>query len=86
MIERFGTLKKGIANGIALRHDGGSQYRLHHFFGEITCLGFDDSPAFVREPQTNGVAERFMRTLKGQLLWCRQFDGVDDLRQALESW
>lgn len=86
VIERFGTLKKGIANGIALRHDWGSQYRSHHFFGEITWLGFDDSPAFVREPQTNGVAERFMRTLKEQLLWCQQFDGVDDLRQALESW
>jgi len=41
------------------------------------------SPAFVREPEGNGVAERFIRTLKEQLLWVRTFDTVEELRLAL---
>lgn len=35
------------------------------------------------EPEGNGVAERFIRTLKEQLLWVRTFDTVEELRQAL---
>jgi putative transposase len=31
----------------------------------------------------NGCAERFIRTLKENLLWVRTFNTVEDLRQAL---
>ena len=34
------------------------------FQDEIECLGIEASPSFVREPQGNGVAERFIQTLK----------------------
>ena len=37
----------------------------------------------MREPEGNGVAERFIRTLKEQLLWVRTFDTVEELRLAL---
>ena len=37
----------------------------------------------VREPEGNGVAERFIRTLKEQLLWVRPFATVEALRVAL---
>ena len=40
-------------------------------------------PAFVRAPEGNGCAERFIRTLKENLLWVRSFDTIEDLRQAL---
>jgi putative transposase len=40
-------------------------------------------PAFVREPEGNGCAERFIRTLKEQLLWIERFATVEDLRLAL---
>jgi putative transposase len=86
VIDRFGELRADVARGIKIRHDWGSQYRSRHFFGSTTWLGFDDSPAFVGEPQTNGTAERFMRTLKEQFLWSRQFSGVDDLRETLAAW
>src|SRR4051812_32746319 len=46
-------------------------------------LGIESSPAFVRAPEGNGCAERFIRTLKENLLWVRTFDTVEDLRQAL---
>jgi transposase InsO family protein len=43
----------------------------------------ESSPAFVREPEGNGCAERFIRTLKENLLWTRSFDTIDELREAL---
>ena len=53
------------------------------FQDEIECLGIEASPAFVREPEGNGVAERFIRTLKENLLWVRTFDTIEELRAAL---
>jgi hypothetical protein len=37
----------------------------------------------VREPQGNGGAERFMRTLKENVLWLGTFETVEELRLAL---
>ena len=66
--ERFGAFGKNLASGLALRHDHGSQYVSHHFQAEIRFLGIASSPAFVREPEGNGCAERFIRVLKENLL------------------
>jgi putative transposase len=81
--ERFGTFAKGIAHGLALRHDHGSQYVSHHFQAEVHFLGIESSPAFVREPEGNGCAERFIRVLKENLLWVQHFATVEELRLAL---
>ena len=83
MRERFGAFAQDIARGLALRHDHGSQYVSHHFQSEIRFLGLTSSPAFVREPEGNGCAERFIRVLKENLLWVRRFDTVEELRLAL---
>ena len=66
--ERFGAFGNNAASGLALRHDHGSQYVSHHFQSEIRFLGLASSPAFVREPEGNGCAERFIRVLKENLL------------------
>jgi transposase InsO family protein len=79
----FGAFAEGVASGLALRHDHGSQYVADDFQTELAFLGIEPSPAFVREPEGNGCAERFIRTLKENLLWVRHFATVEDLRQAL---
>jgi putative transposase len=56
------------------------------FQDELTFLGIKSSPAFVREPQGNGCAERFIRTLKENLLWVTTFDTVEELRVALREF
>ena len=56
------------------------------FQKELAFLGIESSPAFVRAPEGNGCAERFIRTLKENLLWVRTFDTVEELRQALSSF
>ena len=73
MTERFGGVAKDVARGLAIRHDHGSQYMSHDFRKEIAWLGATSSTAFVRPPEGNGCAERFIRTLKENLLWVRTF-------------
>ena len=79
----FGTIAPGVARGLKLRHDHGPNYMSGDFQDEIKCLGIEASPSFVREPEGNGVAERFIRTLKENLLWVRTFDTIEELRTAL---
>jgi transposase InsO family protein len=81
--ERFGSAEKDAARGLAIRHDHGSQYMSRDFQREIAWLGARSSPAFIRAPEGNGCAERFIRTLKENLLWVRTFRTVEDLRLAL---
>jgi putative transposase len=81
--DHFGAFGQEVANGLSLRHDHGSQYVSKHFQNEIKFLGITPSPAFVREPEGNGCAERFIRTLKENLLWVRTFQTVEELRQGL---
>ena len=37
----------------------------------------------MREPEGNGCVERFIRTLKENLLWVRRFATIEELRLAL---
>lgn len=79
----FGAFDKDVACGLSLRHDHGSNYMAHDFQTEITFLGITASPSFVRQPEGNGVAERFIRTLKENFLWVHTFDTIEELRQGL---
>ena len=56
------------------------------FQEELRCLGSTSSPAFVRAPEGNGCAERFIRTRKEHLLWLKMFDPVEALRLALHEF
>lgn len=79
----FGGYQEKIGVGLKLRHDHGSQFMSDDYQSELRFLGIESSPAFVREPEGNGVSERFIRTLKEQLLWIRYFATVEELRLAL---
>ena len=82
----FGAFGQDSAQGLLLRHDHGSQYMSRVFQEELTFLGIISSPAFVREPEGNGCAERFIRTLKENLLWLTTFETVEDLCLALHEF
>jgi len=82
----FGAFAERIASGLKLRHDHGSQFVADDFQREVAFLGIESSPAFVREPEGNGCVERFIRTLKENLLWVRRFDTIEDLRLALHAF
>lgn len=82
----YGGIEKGVARGLSLRMDHGTQYLSDHFLNQIKFWGIAPSFAFVAEPQTNGVAERFNRTLKEQSIYGQIFRTVDDVRYAVKTF
>ena len=82
----FGGLAQDRALGLKLRHDHGSNYMSDDFQQEIKFFGIASSPAYVRQPEGNGVAERTIRMLKEQLLWVRFFATVEELRLGLATF
>lgn len=82
----YGSVEKGIARGLSLRMDHGTQYLSDHFLNQIKFWGLTPSFAFVAEPQTNGVAERFNRTLKEQAIYGRVLRTVADVRDAVRTF
>jgi transposase InsO family protein len=84
--KHFGCAGKGIAAGLAVRSDHGSQYVSDYFQRELKHFGIRQSLAYVGEPQTNGVVERFWKTLKKQVLEGRVYQTLADLRKALADF
>lgn len=80
----FGSRER-VPDGLELRSDHGPQYtgsdceelcdrwRLEHTF------------APVGRPTGNAVAERFIQTLKVELIWTRDWHSIDELRTAVEG-
>ena len=84
--QQFGHLSAGAARGLALRHDHGSTFMAAHFQKQVRFWGISPSYAFVAEPETNGVIERFFRTLKEQVIHGRVFQTIDDVRDAIRDF
>jgi len=82
----YGSVDAGVARGLAVRTDHGTQYTSDHFIKQLRFWGIAPSFAFVSEPQTNGVAERFIRTLKEQAIHGRIFRNTEEVRLAVERF
>lgn len=79
----FGSTRADVARGVSLRHDHGSAFMSGYFQKQLKAFGMTPSFAFVREPETNGVAERFIRTLKEQIVFGRIYQNIEARRQGL---
>jgi len=82
----FGATGADAGRGLALRMDHGTQYTADDFLNQVKFWGIAPSFAFVAEPQTNGVAERFNRTLKEQAIHGRTFRNVEEVRAAVTAF
>lgn len=82
----FSSVAADAARGLSLRMDHGSQYTSDDFREQIKFWGIAASYAFVAEPQTNGVAERFNRTLKEQAIHGRIFRNLEEVRTAVAAF
>jgi len=82
----YGSVEADAARGLSLRMDHGSQYLSDHFQRQIRYWGITPSFGFVEEPETNGVAERFSRTLKEQAIHGRIFRNVEEVRAAVRKF
>ena len=82
----FGGTDAEAGRGLTLRMDHGTQYTADDFLNQIKFWGIAPSFAFVAEPQTNGVAERFNRTLKEQVIHGHVFKNVEEVRAAVNAF
>ena len=72
--ERFGSVERAVAAGLALRYDGGSCFRSDHYQAEIDHLGIARSPAFHYEPETTaGYGPQASEVVKSSI-----FDGLTE--------
>jgi len=82
----YGSIERVVASGLTLRTDHGSQFKSEAFRKQVQYWGITTSFGFVKEPQTNGVIERFHRTLKEQAIYGRTFRTVEDVRKAVSDF
>lgn len=83
---RFGASTADAARGVGVRADNGPQYTSRHFAQQLAHWGMALSHSFVRQPEGNGVAERFFRTLKEQAIWGRVFRTAAEVRAAVTEF
>lgn len=77
VVRLHGGVGADVARGVAVRLDHGTQYLSDHFVNQLRFWGITPRFAFGAEPETNGVAERFMRTLKEQAIYGQTFRAAD---------
>ena len=82
----YGSVAADVARGLALRMDHGSQYLSDHFLNQLRYWGIHPSFGFLEEPETNGVVERWNRTLKEQAIYGRVFENLADVRAAVAEF
>ena len=82
----YGSVEADVARGLARRMDHGSQYLSDHFLTQVRYWGIHPSFGFLEEPETNGVVERWNRTLKEQAIYGRVFQNLADVRAAVAAF
>jgi transposase InsO family protein len=86
LLKYRGSVERGAGQGLSVRLDHGSQYVSDDFLHQLRAWSVAPSFAFVREPETNGVAERFIRTLKEQAIHGHVFRDVEEVRTAVGAF
>jgi putative transposase len=66
--------------------DHGSQFKSEAFMNQARYWGIAPSLGFVGEPETNGVIERFNRTLKEQVVHGQIYRTVEELRCSVDRF
>ena len=83
---RYGSVEADVARGLPLRMDHGSQYLSDHVLNQLRYWGIHPSVGFLEEPETNGVVERWNRTLKEQAIYGRVFRHLAEVRAAVAEF
>lgn len=81
--QEYGRYEKGVAASLKLRMDNGSQYTSGVFEDELDFLGIEASFTEPYSPESNGIVERFFRTVKEQAVWGHVFNTIDEAAQVI---
>jgi putative transposase len=83
--EAFGS-RECVPDGFEMRTDHGPQYTGSDCHDLCKAWNVDHTFAPVGRPTGNAVAERFIQTLKVELVWTRDWESLDELRKAVVEW
>ena len=72
--------------GLHLMSDNGCQPTAVAFMKACATLGITQAFTSYNNPKGNADTERFMRTLKEELLWLREWTSPLELEHALVTW
>jgi transposase InsO family protein len=75
-----------VPEGVELRTDHGPQYTGADCAALCARWQLAHTYAPVGRPTGNAVVERFIRTLKEELIWLRDWTSADELRTAVATW
>lgn len=85
LVESFGS-PGNVPEGVELRTDHGPQYTGADCRTLCKEWHLEHTYSPVGRPTGNAVVERFIRTLKEELIWLRDWDSLDELRDAVAVW
>lgn len=80
------TTPANVPPGVELRTDHGPQYTGADCTALCDRWHLDHTFAPVGRPTGNAVVERFIRTLKEELIWLQDWDSAADLAVAVAAW
>lgn len=86
LYSQYGRPDRQVARGLKLRSDHGSQFLSEYYRKQLSYFGIHHSLGFVKEPETNGVIERFHRTLKEQAIHGYSYRNLEELRCAVGAF
>ena len=72
--------------GLKLVSDNGCQPTSRSFLRVTATLDIEQIFTSFNNPKGNAETERFMRTLKEELLWLEEFAGSKEAREKLSAW
>ncbi|MGC3998575.1 MAG: integrase core domain-containing protein [Anaeromyxobacter sp.] len=79
-------MPRGVPPGVELRSDHGPQYTGADCAALVAAWGLTHTFAPVGRPTGNAVAERVIRTMKEEVIWLRDWDTAEQLREAVLAW
>ncbi|TAL41160.1 MAG: hypothetical protein EPN91_11335, partial [Salinibacterium sp.] len=85
LVAQFGSVEN-VPDGLEWRTDHGPQFTGGDARDLCAAWRVDHTFAPIGRPTGNAVAERFIRTLKEEVLWLRDFDTVADVKAAVAAW
>ena len=84
MLQEFPHGVRG--QGLKLISDNGCQPSSRSFLKVTATLDIEQIFTSYNNPKGNAETERFMRTLKEELLWLEEFAGLDEAQDKLSVW
>lgn len=85
LLKRFGCTR-GAPQGMSIRHDNGLVFgsRLFRSIVKDYCLQQEFITPYT--PEQNGLAERFIRSLKEECAWQNNFESMEQARTTIGRW